>query len=470
MSRTLFIILVLIFFASQSLHAVSENESEVMGWGLPVLSLQVDTMPTTEYISAPEGCAGQTIVNNDYVGCDASLYRSDTLFYSTKGKNARLRIRGNTSAKYIPYPFKLKLSQKESLIDDASKDKEWVLLRVQFSKDGILRNLVGSEMAKFIRDNEWQPSYEFVNVMINDEYYGLYQIAETVKRSDNKIDIKKSGFLIEMDSYFWSEDLYFRTDRLPDYYGFTYKYPDYGDVTADLLNTHKQFLNEAEEAIYSMDDLEKYIDIESFAKWHLAHQILGTKDVAGSNVYIYKEDLSEKDKCRTKLKMGPLWDFDSSFRREDEVKVNPWLRELLNIPKFVDMERRIFSQKKDSVLVVFDSLMKTLEEMEVVLDCSYRQHTKKYGYHTQSLSDAVESVGEWLNQRMEFLEEVYAKKIDMEETGCGIENLKIGDALSIFDMPGKEIVRFDYGDPMPELQNGLYIVRKGSCHWKFIVK
>ena len=48
----------------------------------------------------------------------------------------------------------------------------------------------------------------------------------------------------------------------------------------------------------------------SFAKWILIHDILGTDDTTGCNRFLYRKD------DKSLLNMGPVWDFDSSFRSD----------------------------------------------------------------------------------------------------------------------------------------------------------
>ncbi len=415
MARILLTLLnfLLLSFVTHSTYAASDNETEVMDWGLPVLSLYVDTLPTTDYISAPEECVGITTTNNEYVGCAATMYRSDTLFYSSEGKTAKIRIRGNTGASIRPPQYKLKLSTKQSLIEGTSEDKEWLLLRVKPKSPGLLLNLVGREISKHFRGGEWQPEFEFVNLMINDEYWGLYQLAESVKRSDGRVDIKKTGFLIEMDAYFWSEDLYFKTDEMPSYFGFTYKYPDSEKVTDSILGLHKRYLNEAETAIYTGEEVAKYIDLESFAAWHLSHQVLGTSDMAGSNIYLFKKKLTEENTHTSQIKMGPLWDFDTSFHNDEAVSVNPWLEKLLELPEFQEIETNLYSRKKDSITIVVNTLIDSLEKMVAVLDSNVVKYSEKYGRNTFALSDDVDLVRNWFDKRLDYMLELYPNSRDL---------------------------------------------------------
>ncbi|MBQ7422107.1 MAG: CotH kinase family protein [Prevotella sp.] len=68
------------------------------------------------------------------------------------------------------------------------------------------------------------------------------------------------------------------------------------------------------EASIQTGDYEKTIDLESFARWVMAHDILGTFDVAGSNIFLTKYN-NTKD---SKFMMGNLWDFDTIYRMTDD--------------------------------------------------------------------------------------------------------------------------------------------------------
>ena len=73
-------------------------------------------------------------------------------------------------------------------------------------------------------------------------------------------------------------------------------------------------MDDFEKVLFSGGDVGEYIDLRSFARWLLVQDITYNDDVAGSNMYLYKDDYDESVPMSTKLKMGPLWDFDAMFR------------------------------------------------------------------------------------------------------------------------------------------------------------
>ena len=187
------------------------------------------------------------------------------------------------------------------------KDKDWLLLKY----DNI-RSLVGFKLNELIK-MQWTPSFQFVNLVLNGDYKGLYLLAESEERnSDCRLDVDKSGYIIEYDAYWWNEDAYFVSDWTYPL-NYTFKYPDEEDVTEEQIAYIKNYIDILEASINEGSSYESYMDVDSWARWILAHDILGTWDSWGSNIYITKYDNTNI----SKLMMPNLWDFDSNFWMTD---------------------------------------------------------------------------------------------------------------------------------------------------------
>ena len=292
---------------------------------LPVLHIQtVDgEMPSRTVINAPEGCLGTSITNNNYVPSRMVMtLKGDTLYdteeYEKSKSGMRIKIRGNSTGAYLAQsPYKIKLSKKYDLLrrDDPNyQHKEWLLLSMYVwnpkmtNKESNILYMLGAIISKIV-GQEWTPAFDLVHVEINEEYKGMYYLMEAVSRGDARVILNKTGFMIEHDPFWWNEDVYFKTDsQTNNYFRFTYKYPDSDDVTDSIQYTIQNYMNVVENVIYNNGDISQYIDILSFAKWILIHDILGTDDTIGCNRFLCRKD------DKSLLQMGPVWDFDSSFR------------------------------------------------------------------------------------------------------------------------------------------------------------
>ena len=74
--------------------------------------------------------------------------------------------------------FKLKFSNKVDLLfrgDKSLKDKNWVLLN--FFASDMFNTLAGNTIAAYVRD-AWQPSTQYVNVIVNGVSRGVYILSE----------------------------------------------------------------------------------------------------------------------------------------------------------------------------------------------------------------------------------------------------------------------------------------------------
>lgn len=131
-------------------------------------------------------------------------------------------------------------------------------------------------------------------------------MTEDIKCRETRVNVAESGFLIEFDFDYKSSNYYFSTDYNNWY--FTFKYPDDDEMLQDNFNEAKEYMNRFETLLYSNDFKEsrsytQLIDEESFAKWYYQKNLLQMDEC---NRYYFKFDDTED----TKLKMGPLWDFE----------------------------------------------------------------------------------------------------------------------------------------------------------------
>ena len=102
------------------------------------------------------------------------------------------------------------------------RDKNWLLLRADN-----LNTVIGFKVSEIL-NMQWTPGYQFVNVIFNDDYRGLYLLTEAVERNtDCRIDVDKStGFIAEFDAYWWNEDFYIPSGLYSPELSYTFKYPD----------------------------------------------------------------------------------------------------------------------------------------------------------------------------------------------------------------------------------------------------
>lgn len=410
--------------ASNDINKENANASyltQCMETGLPLIKITtVDgEEPTCNYRSAPPGESGAGI-------CDATkvpgrlVMTSGTETWYDSGEydaNAKtgmtIKIRGNTSAYSEKKPYKIKL-QKEAKADLLAKsngrsdskfeERDWILL-----KDGTsLNTFVGMTVAD-IAGTEWTPEFAFVNLVVNDNYRGVYLLIESIGRGDGRIDIKKSGYVIERDAYWWNEQAdgnpYFKTTQNK---GYTFKYPDEDDITPEQIEYIKNYMNLVEASIAD-GTYGNLIETETLAQWLLVHDLLGTWDSHGSNVYITKYDNTDGSKIR----MSTPWDFDSNYNM-----TNAWAN-IHNDNYFFYMKPLLSSENTeflDSYKAQWDTLKgKVQSELSTALsalkvqqgdaiNASRRLDANRWGATYTSVEENISTAENWFTSRIPWLE------------------------------------------------------------------
>lgn len=218
----------------------------------------------------------------------------------------RIRGRGNATWTYSKKPYKLKMDNKVNLLG-MGEDKDWVLL-ANYCDKTLLRTGIAFKLSKLM-NFPWTVKDRFVEVVINGEYLGNYQLVEGIKQGSHRVDIPKVGFLFERDGYYLNEPKYFITSRN---YGYSFKNPDpEEDLTDEQWNYIKDYMDEFESVLGSenfndpMVGYTRYIDLQSFVRWFIYQNILANMD---TNVFLTKNDMGD-----SKISMGPVWDFEWSI-------------------------------------------------------------------------------------------------------------------------------------------------------------
>lgn len=276
------------------------------------------------------------ISKDEYVPCtiqiDAGMTGGE--YSSTEPLAGEIRGRGHSTWEWAKKPYKIKLEEKSSLIG-MSEAKKWVLL-ANYADESLLRNTAAFEMARSMGTFRFVPHAIPVDVYMNGIYQGVYTLGEQLEVKSSRLAIDDSlanvetGYLLEIggadpkvDKEGWN---YF---DLPSGCGVNIliKSPDTEeDPNAEYNWTQEHFdfiydyMCKADNAITTLTDYERYINVESFIDWFLVHELTYNLDSCfRRSCYITKPKLG-------KLEMGPVWDFDLAFGNMymDNPKYNDW--------------------------------------------------------------------------------------------------------------------------------------------------
>ncbi len=454
--------LVAILAACLPLALTAADVDALLATGLPLLDIATvgGEEPTCDYVVHPEGCDGYGIANAVKVpGRLVMLQGRDTLYDSGPyggGGGMTVRIRGNTSAWQPKKPYKVKLKREADLVEPGGglADTEWLLLNaVQWD----LKTHAGLLVSRLV-GMPWTPRCRCVNLVMNGRYRGVYLLVESVKRHPGvRVAVAEDGFIVERDAYWWNEAFHFETAMtasLPNYQ-YTLKYPSPDDVSDDDVEYIRAAVEAFEEAVFA-GGYTRLFDIGTLSRWLLGHDILGTLDSQGSNIFISKYDRTEA----SLLRMACLWDFDSAFMTPGRWatihrdRYFPWPTispDSSFLRAYVSQWQRVRGRVLEDVADVLDSIAASPEGRGLAL--SRRHDCALWDVPYRSPEEDAADARAWFSERVEWLDSAILG------VGAGIRLMtappSVGEA--VYDLHGRRVAH---------PKKGIY-VRNGR---KFVVR
>ncbi len=276
-------------------------------------------------------------------------------------------VRGNSSATKPKKPYKLKFSDKQKPFGMKS-DKTWILL-ANYGDRSLIRSRVAFELGRKQSGLRWTPDEVFTELFLNGKYLGSYQIIQSIKIDNNRVNIDKElGQVMEHDPH-WVED---ETEGFvgPSGMNYSYKDPDTCEtlagaakslstcrgldqttldpesLTPTRFDRMKEKIKQFEKIVYSYDwssvnpddpaslppapkDWMTYLEVNSAVDYILTREFTKDNDADfyrsnffNTNSYLpffntdnqspYGSVTYSGPTSTAKMVMGPIWDFDRS--------------------------------------------------------------------------------------------------------------------------------------------------------------
>ncbi len=206
------------------------------------------------------------------------------------------------------------------------KENDWILYGPYVDKT-LLRNSLIFHLGQ--TTGRYASRMRFCELVINDQYLGVYALMEKIKRDKNRVSIATinptdtagvqltGGYIVRMDKPD-STYLTFNTGiRFPSRPQAKIQFfdPRSEELNSQQIAWFKQFMTKFESTIVSPTfnqmgtGYHEYIDAGSFIDFLLTGELALEVDKYKYSTYFFKE----KDTDGGKLHAGPLWDFDLGF-------------------------------------------------------------------------------------------------------------------------------------------------------------
>lgn len=244
-----------------------------------------------------------------------------------------IRLRGNSSRHFDKKSYLIRFVEEEKYknlsVMGMDPHYEWAIYGPYLDKS-LIRNYMWYNIAGEIMD--YAPNVRFCEVILNDEYIGLYVMVETITSGSNarlrltepNENTNKTGYILRLDR--GSEEVLknittFTNYSLRNVRNFNIEYPRLGSLNEDVITSIEMEFSDFEKALYSYDynsrrnGYRKYIDVNSFIDYFIINEFTTNYDALSYSTYIYK-DIGGKYKLA-------VWDFNSSFNNYQDDVLDP---------------------------------------------------------------------------------------------------------------------------------------------------
>ena len=317
--RQFYLLIFFTFLFSGPLHAQTFTDSN-----LPIVIINTDG--GVEIRDDPKVLANMKII---YRGPGERNYITDQNNPAYLNYNGRIgiEIRGQSS-QVSPkkcYGFTTRLFDNVSNFNVSllgmPKENDWILNGMVFDSARI-RDYICYNLSRMMGNYASRTVY--CEVMINNDYKGLYLLQEKIKADDNRVDVIKitgndnyvpdvtGGYITKADKLTGDEPFAF---TMQTWYGspvtYIHELPEPEDATTQQTNyIHNVFTRLENTAgsddISLIDGYPSIIDIPSFIDFMLIAELSSNPDAGTYSTYFHKDR-------NGKLRAGPVWDYDLTF-------------------------------------------------------------------------------------------------------------------------------------------------------------
>lgn len=358
--------------------------------------------------------------------------------------NLEIKVRGNstalTSNPMGKRPYRLKFASKKTstdgqahkhdLLGNGYSKRNWTLL-ANLNDNSLLRNALTYEIGKSV-GLPFCPGYKFVDLVINNEYRGTYQISDHCEVDVDRININEdTGWYVEFQGrndmcdypMCFAEGGVLMNINNPE--------PDDENDAAQrnaIINPIKDwFLNSWVKGFgsgftNSEAGWRAYNDEESLLKFWIGTELTGDYDGLMS-VKAYRE-------ADGKLCWGPLWDKDLAFGNYSSMAdpkgklvanlqqascIQGYFEKLTQDPEFISRAKETMDNLVSGGIK--DHLLAKIDEMAEIITETATQNFKRWGIPQQpgafghisreNHQAYVDQLKEWLSDRIDFVQEQF---------------------------------------------------------------
>jgi hypothetical protein len=297
---------------------------------LPIMVILTDIDPDTNLpIDIPDEPKVLATMQLIYRPDGTRNYLTDITNDTFLNYNGRIGIELRGSSSQVlekkPYGF-------TTLMEDDESNNNVNLLGMPSENDWVLNSLaydpsmVRDYLSYTLSSNmgNYAPRVKYIEVIVNDDYKGVYILTEKIKRDSDRVNLTKiadfdntapevtGGYIVKADKINGDDEVAW---TMPNSGGwetnFLHHYPKTEDITgqqADYIeNIFYDLATQTNPANTSISDgYPSIIDIPSFVDYMIMAELASNPDAYQFSTFFHKDRAG-------KLRAGPIWDYNLSF-------------------------------------------------------------------------------------------------------------------------------------------------------------
>lgn len=280
------------------------------------------------------------IVDNNRVGASMKIIQrpdgsrnfytdSNTEGFLNYNGRISIEIRGSSSQSLNKKPYGFTTLEGDNSTNNnvsllgMPKENDWILNSLAFDPS-LIRDYLSYNLSRQM--GNYATRTEYCEVIVNNDYRGLYILQEKIKADSNRVDIVKleitdntlpnvtGGYITKADkttggdpvawtlpSYSWSPE-------------FIHDFPNPQSITSVQNNyIYNQFLNLASTSKSNNSNFSNgypsVIDVPSFIDFMISNELASNADGYQFSTYFHKDR-------NGKLRAGPIWDFNLTYNND----------------------------------------------------------------------------------------------------------------------------------------------------------
>lgn len=348
-----------------------------------------------------------------------------------------IEIRGSSSQMLPKKPYGLTTLQEDDETNNnvsllgMPKENDWVLNSLAFDQTG-MRDVLSYELSE--RLGQYASRRVYCEVVINNDYKGLYAFMEKIKVDDNRVNVEKmdatcnsypeitGGYITKADKTTGNDPVAWTMQGYGSgWWGgtstdFIHHYPKPSEITNSQNNYIHGVFNELASKAGSHDTsitsgIPSVIDIPSFVDFMIIAELSSNVDVYQLSTFFHKDR-------KGKLRAGPVWDFNLTFGHDEfgyRSRYDVWQfdnqdnngprfwKDLFDTDEFkCYFAKRWFEVTAEGNFMSYSALCDRMDEIEAWITEAVGRDNQRWSKMTQHVSE-VQSMKTWIQQRINWL-------------------------------------------------------------------